>query len=31
VGEGNKIIINLKKIIIEGKWGMDDICTKENY
>jgi hypothetical protein len=31
VGEGNETIINLKKIIIGGKWGMDDTCTKENY
>jgi hypothetical protein len=31
VGEGNETIIKLKKIIIGGKWGMDDTCTKENY
>jgi hypothetical protein len=31
VGEGNETIINLKKIFIGGKWGMDDTCTKENY
>jgi hypothetical protein len=31
VGEGNETIINLKKIIIGGKWGMDDTCTKEKY
>jgi hypothetical protein len=31
VGEGNETFINLKKIIIGGKWGMDDTCTKENY
>jgi hypothetical protein len=31
VGEGNETIINLKKLIIGGKWGMDDTCTKENY
>jgi hypothetical protein len=31
VGEGNETNIKLKKIIIGGKWGMDDTCTKENY
>jgi hypothetical protein len=31
VGEGNETIINLKKIIIGGKWGMGDTCTNENY
>jgi hypothetical protein len=31
VGEDNETIINLKKLIIGGKWGMDDTCTKENY
>jgi hypothetical protein len=31
VGEGNETIINLKKIIIGGKWGMNDTCTKENF
>jgi hypothetical protein len=31
VGEGNEAIINLKKIIDGGKWGMDATCTKENF
>jgi hypothetical protein len=31
VGEGNKKINKLKKIIIGGKWGMIDTCTKENF
>jgi hypothetical protein len=31
VGEGDERIINLKKLIIGGKWGMDDTCTKEDY
>jgi hypothetical protein len=31
VGEGNKTINKIKKIIIGGKWGMDDTCTKENF
>jgi hypothetical protein len=31
VGEGNETINKLKKIIIGGKWGMDDTCTKGNF
>jgi hypothetical protein len=31
VVEGIETIINLKKIFIGGKWGMDDTYTKENY
>jgi hypothetical protein len=31
VGEGNKTINKLKKIIIGGMWGMNDTCTKENF
>jgi hypothetical protein len=31
VGEGNETIINLKKIINGGKWGMDATYTKENF
>jgi hypothetical protein len=30
VGGGIESINNLKKIIIGGKWGMDDTCAKEN-
>jgi hypothetical protein len=31
VGEGNETINKLKKIIIGGKWVMDDTCTKEKF
>ena len=31
MGEGNETINKLKKIIIGGMWGMNDICTKENF
>jgi hypothetical protein len=31
VGEGNKTINKLKKIIIGGMWGMSDTCTKEKF
>jgi hypothetical protein len=30
VGEGFEKLINLKKIIIGEKRGMDDTCAKEN-
>jgi hypothetical protein len=31
VGEGNKKINKLKKIIIGRGWGKSDTCTKENF
>ena len=31
MGEGYETIINLKKIFIGGKWGMDATCMKENF
>jgi hypothetical protein len=31
VGEGNKTINKLKKIINGETWGMGDTCTKENF